>query len=89
MAKQTLQKVDIDGFEVTYDQEVLDDFELVELIAEVEIYPHKLPLLLKRIFDDDQYQAIKDKFRDKNGRVPSQEIGDFLLKFFEAVGQKN
>lgn len=64
------------GFEYEIDDEVADDWEIVESYAEAEHGDNRASIMvLKQILGADQYNALKEHCRGKNGRVSGKMMG--------------
>lgn len=85
-----LIQLPVQGLDLTIDRVVLDDFELLDDLYMVE---HggmqsalRLPMLLRRLFGDEQHQAIMDHLRDDNtGRVTLEAGVGFVGDVFTAL----
>lgn len=56
------------GFEFEIDEEVLDNWEILEVIDELEEKPNVIVRLSKMLLEDNQYKALK-KHCTVNGKV--------------------
>lgn len=83
-----------DGYKVTFRdielhivEEATNDYELVEDLAEED--PAKMPGVLRKLFGDDGYHALKEALRNPDtGRITVDgpgSIGEFLTDLFEAI----
>jgi len=82
-------KVKLDnGFECVVNDDVFDDMELVEDLAETEVNPLKFKDVLNRVLGVNQKKALYDAVRDpKSGRVPISDVSDSLFEIMEKVGE--
>ena len=74
------------GFNFNIDDNALDDFELVEALAEVEDNPLAISKVVTHLFGKGKkelYQFIKDK----KGYVSTAEISAIISEVFESVGK--
>lgn len=77
------------GFTCTIDDVVLDDMELVDLIAESEENPLKISGVVSKIFGDSDKKALYDHLRTKDGRVPITDINTAIEQVFNAMGDES
>lgn len=82
-------KVKLDnGFECVVDDDIFDDMELVEDLAETEENPLKIRNVLNRVLGEEQKKALYDAVRDpKSGRVPVEVVSDSLFEIMSKVGE--
>ena len=69
------------GFDYTLEDEVLDDWEVLELIDEIEEKPNVMVRLAKRLLEDKQYKALKEHCTVNSKvkmRVMMKEITEIL-----------
>ncbi|MDO4383884.1 MAG: hypothetical protein Q4C18_05265 [Eubacteriales bacterium] len=79
MIKETLKN----GFEVEIPDENLDDYELLEDLAELDEDDYgKIVSVYRRLLGKDQYKALKEHIRNESGRVPATEMMDTLEEIF-------
>lgn len=78
------------GFKYKVDEDVLDDLELMEDMAEAQgDNPLKIVNVLSKVLGDDQKKRLYDHVRDqKTGRVPTQVVSDCLTEIFEKMGEE-
>ena len=71
------------GFEFEITQESLNNFELLEVIADLDSSPLLLPKLVKMLLGEEQATKLYDHVRNERGVVPtdliSEEITDIFL----------
>ncbi|WRS29607.1 hypothetical protein U6G28_08775 [Actinomycetaceae bacterium MB13-C1-2] len=65
-----------DDLTLVVDKDVLNDWEVLELIDEAEENPLRFPRLVKKVLGDTQYKKVKDYCRDDSGRVNPETIGE-------------
>ena len=82
-------KVKLDnGFGCTVDDDIFDDMELVEDLAETEENPLKIRNVLNRVLGEEQKKALYESVRDpKSGRVPVEEGSKALFDIMSKVGE--
>lgn len=61
------------GFEYEFDENLFKDYELVELLAEVDDNPLVLPQIFKKLIGD-RVKDLKDHVRDDNGVVDIEKM---------------
>ncbi|MBD9204622.1 MAG: hypothetical protein EGQ27_00080 [Lactobacillus ruminis] len=61
------------GFEYEFDEKILKNYELVELLAEVDDNPLVLPQIFKKLIGD-RVKDLKDHVRDENGVVDIEKM---------------
>lgn len=83
--------IELDGHEWRIEEESLDDFELLDDLAEIEAgNAVRAPRVLRRLLGEDQYKAMLDTLRDpETGKVTTTAAGKFLTDLFGALPQGN
>lgn len=78
--------VTVDGLELYIANEAVDDFELLDLMAQAERNqdPSVLPELLRRFVGEDGYRKTMDHLR-KNGRVRIEDAVGFVNRLMAAL----
>ena len=74
-----------DGFEIRLDDNVFDDFELVELYAKVAKNPIWIGDLAERLLGAEQKKALIEHLRDKDGKVHTTDVMNALKEIEEAI----
>ena len=69
------------GFEYEFDENLFKDYELVELLAEVDDNPLVLPQIFKKLIGD-RVKDLKDNVRDENGVV---DIEKMVIEFEDII----
>lgn len=69
------------GFEYEFDENLFKDYELVELLAEVDDNPLVLPQIFKKLIGD-RVKDLKDHVRDENGVV---DIEEMVIEFEDII----
>ena len=70
------------GFEYVIDDNVFDDYEILELMAKVKKNdPLAIFELIERLLGEEQKDRLKDHVR-VNGRVPMSAINDEIVDIF-------
>ena len=77
------------GFEMEIDENIGDDMELIDTVAEVQAGNLMLlPQVVRKIFGDYK-QALYDHLRLPEGRVPLEAVSEEIASVFEELGEKN
>lgn len=76
------------GFEYNLDKKRLDNYELVEALAEMDTNPLALPKVVNLLLGD-QAKALKDHVRDEDGNVSIERMSGELTEMFENQQLKN
>ena len=75
------------GFPFDISMERMENYEVVETIAEIDENPLVLPRLLKLLLGD-QVVALKDHVRGEDGIVQTQKLMDEVRDIFESQNVK-
>ena len=73
------------GFEFKIEEERLDDYELIELLAEADQNALKIPAVLVAIFGEEQKKALVESLRNENGKVTMTAINETFLEIMGKV----
>ena len=74
-----------DGFEIRLDDNVFDDFELVEIYAKVAKNPIWIGDLAERLLGAEQKKALVEHLRDENGKVRTSSMMQALKEIEDAI----
>ena len=74
-----------DGFKIQLDENVFDDFELVELYAKVAKNPIWIGDLAEKLLGAEQKKALIEHLRDENGKVRTTAVMNALKEIEEAI----
>ena len=74
-----------DGFKIELDENVFDDFELVELYAKVAKNPIWIGDLAEKLLGTEQKKALIEHLRDDNGKVHTTAVMNALKEIEEAI----
>lgn len=78
------------GVEVDVDDAALNDFEVLDFIAEIDGgNVLKYPPLLNKLLGKAGKEALYESLRDENGRVPYEAIDAAVTEIFNNLGGKN
>lgn len=75
----------VDGFKIQLDENVFDDFELVELYAKVAKNPIWIGDLAEKLLGAEQKKALIEHLRDENGKVHTTAVMNALKEIEEAI----
>lgn len=71
------------GFRYEIADERLNNFELLEVLAEVDENPLLMPKLLTLLLGDRQAKNLKNFLRNKEGFVSVDKISDTIAEIFD------
>ena len=74
-----------DGFKIHLEENVFDDFELVELYAKVAKNPIWIGDLAEKLLGTEQKKALIEHLRDENGKVHTTAVMNALKEIEEAI----
>lgn len=75
------------GFKYEISDESLNDYELVELLSEVDENPLLLPKLIKALLGEEQKNNLIEHIRTESGRVPMDALADEVAEIFTSGQQ--
>ena len=71
------------GFKYEISDENLDNYELIEVMAEIDSNVLLLPKLLLMLLGDEQKKALLNHVRTKDGRVPAATLQAEIMDIFQ------
>ena len=75
-----------DGFPVKLDEAALDDWELLELLQEIDDgAAQKILKVAPKLLGKEQTNALKDHLRNDNGRVPMSAMISAIREIMDEV----
>jgi len=77
------------GFRYEIEDETLNDYELFELISEVDGNPLLLPQLVKKLLGEKQKNNLISHVRGEDGRAPLDKISQEVMEIFRSKKIKN
>lgn len=77
------------GFEYEVSDAAMNNYELVEVLAEVDANPLLLPRLLKMLLGDEQKKRLMNHLRTEDGNVPIDAVSDEIMEIFKSGKAKN
>lgn len=81
--------IEKDGFAVEIDDANLDNWEVLELIDELEEHPERAVRLARMILGDKAYRMLKEHCRDDSGRVSMEKMMAALEEILSGDSVKN
>lgn len=75
------------GFAYEISESRLKNFELVELLADVDKNPLLLPKLVKVMLGDELADKLKEHLRDDEGLVDLEKVNEEIAEIFESQKQ--
>ena len=76
------------GFNYHIDENILQDYELLEAIAETEKNPIFITKVVRMLLGDDT-DRLKEHVRDENGHVSIEKLNVEITEIFEAQKKLN
>ncbi|MER0122429.1 hypothetical protein ABPH35_02305 [Streptococcus sp. ZJ93] len=73
------------GFSFEISEERLDNYELLEVMAEVDDNPLLYSKVVKLLLGDEQAKNLKEHLRNEKGFIPNALIGQAIRDIFESV----
>lgn len=77
------------GFSYEVSDESLNDYELVEVLAEVDTNPLLLPKLVDKLLGKEQKKKLLDHLRTEDGKVPIDAVSAEIMDIFQNGKIKN
>lgn len=75
------------GFEYEITEENLDNYELVEVLGEMEENPLVIAKIVNLLLGKEQANDLKDHVRSESGIVSSEKMGEEIKHIFESVNK--
>lgn len=72
------------GFNYEITEAALNNYELFEVIAEVDEKPLLVPRLINLLFGSDQKKRLLDHCRAEDGTVPVERVKDEIIDIFNS-----
>lgn len=76
------------GFEYELNEKVLNNYELVENIAEIEENPLAITTIVKQLLGKDGTNRLKEHIRDENGIVTTDKMMKEIVDIFQNSGKE-
>lgn len=71
------------GFKYEIPEENLNNYELLEALAEVEENPLLVPKVVRLLLGKEQAEKLKDHLRTETGIVPTDKLSEEIMGIFE------
>lgn len=76
------------GFEFTISEDIINDYELIENLGELDDNPIILGKIVKQILGKEQTGKLKDHIRNENGIVPIDKMTQEIIGIFQSAGKE-
>lgn len=76
------------GFNFEISKDVINDYELVENLGELEDNPLILGKIVRQILGKEQTSKLKDHIRNENGIVPTNKMTQEIIEIFKNAGEE-
>lgn len=76
------------GFAFEIEQENLDDYELLELFAEIDTNPLVTPRIFEMMLGEEQKNALLEHLRGDNGKVKISDMASAIGEIFSVASEK-
>ena len=77
------------GFEFEIDEDIMDDMEVIEIIAEAGDNALAVPKMIEALLGAEQKARIYEHCRGENGRVRASEVEKECAQIFEYLRTQN
>ncbi|MGX7104126.1 hypothetical protein [Globicatella sanguinis] len=75
------------GFKFEVKDNIVEDYELIEMIAEVDENPLVTPKLLNKLLGTEQVKALKDHIREDDGTVNVYKMLAEVKAIFDSLSE--
>lgn len=75
------------GFAYSIDKNRLQNYELLEVLVDVDENPILMPKLLVMLMGKEEKDKLIDFLRIEDGTVPSDKVAETIAEIFEEVGE--
>ena len=79
-----LKGVTKSGFRFSINENVMNDWEMMEKLAEMEDNPLASVAVIKKMLGKNQYEALKSHLKKKNGRITTEAMMECFTNFMNA-----
>ena len=76
------------GFKFEISKDVINDYELVENLAQLDDNPLILTTIVKQILGKDQANKLKDHVRNEDGIVQTDKMTKEITNIFQNSGEE-
>ena len=85
----TKKDVEYEGYKFTFDADIIDDVEIVEMVAEIESgKPEKIIVFLKLVLGEQTYLDMKNFFIAKDGKFRLTKMTNIFEEIFNKFDPK-
>lgn len=77
------------GFEYEVSDAAMNNYELIEVLAEVDTNPLLLPSLVTKLLGKEQKNKLLEHLRTKDGNVPIDALSAEIMAIFQGGKPKN
>lgn len=76
------------GFEFSLGDDVMDDYELLEVLSSIDTGDYTLvPKMVEMLLGKEQKESLKDHLRNKNGKVSVKGMMEEVMEIFKESTQ--
>lgn len=76
------------GFEFTLEEDVLDDYELLEILTAVDKGEYgRITEMVERLLGENQKEQLKAHVRNNSGKVSAAKLLDEVKEIFDASNE--
>lgn len=76
------------GFYFELDEEVMDDYELLDMLCEIDAGDvSRVTAMVRMLLGEEQDAALRNHIRTKSGRVPATKMIAEVMEIFNACNQ--
>lgn len=76
------------GFNFEISKDVINNYELIENLGELDDNPIILGKIVKQILGKEQTGKLKDHIRNENGIVPIDKMTQEIIGIFQSAGKE-
>lgn len=85
----TVKDVEYEGYKFKFDSDIIDDIEIVELVAEIESgKPALIIKFIKLVLGEDGYTEMKNYFVTKDGKFKLTTLTNIFEEIFNKFDPK-
>lgn len=77
-----MENVTVSGFKFSIKEEALNDWEMMELLDEMDTEPQRIVKVAKLLLGDELYHKLKEHCTE-NGRVKTDKMMQEIFEIFE------
>ena len=76
------------GFDFVISKDVINDYELIENLGELDDNPLILGKIVNQILGKEQTVNLKNHIRNENGIVPTNKMTQEIIEIFKNAGEE-